>query len=400
MNMRSINNGQTQQTANTSILITATFCRLILNTSRRFIYPFAPAIGRGLGVPFTSVTSLIAANQFTGLLAMFIGPLSDRIGFRFMMLAGLGTMVVGMLAVGFFPFYSVALAAMLLAGLGKSVFDPALQAYIGERVPFERRGYVIGILEISWAASALAGIPAIGVLIDRFGWRAPFFTLGALGVAGIWLLRKKVPKEADDVSGSVNFKNVFDLLSRVIKERPVLGALGFGFFMSAANDNLFVVYGVWLEQSFGLSIIGIGFGAGVIGGAELAGEFLTAAVSDRLGLKRSIMIGLIVTSAIYVVLPFAGSSVFTALSGIFILFVAFEFTVVSFLSLCTELSPGARATILSGFLAAAGLGRVVGAVLGGGVWLVGGIAATGIVSAIGTMAAFGALMWGLKYWNK
>ena len=47
-----------------SIVVT-TLCRLVLNTARRFVYPFAPALSRGLGVPLTAITSLIAINQAT-----------------------------------------------------------------------------------------------------------------------------------------------------------------------------------------------------------------------------------------------------------------------------------------------------------------------------------------------
>ena len=46
---------------------------------------------------------------------------------------------------------------------------------------------------------------------------------------------------------------------------------------------------------------------------------------------------------------------------------------VTSLSLCTELLPGFRATMMAGFLAAAGVGRVLGALMGGAVWQAGGI---------------------------
>ncbi len=161
-----------------------TFCRLLLNTTRRFAYPFAPALSRGLGVPLTAVTSLIAANQITGILALLFGPLGDRWGYRIMLLAGLGLLAVGMLAGSFLPYYGMILVALFLAGLGKSIFDPAIQAYVGERVPYERRGMIIGIMEMAWAGSSLVGIPLVGLLIDRLGWRAPFFVLGGLGLLG------------------------------------------------------------------------------------------------------------------------------------------------------------------------------------------------------------------------
>ena len=57
----------------------ATVCRLVLNTARRFAYPFAPVLSRGLGVPITAITSLIAVNQATAIIGMFFGPIADSV---------------------------------------------------------------------------------------------------------------------------------------------------------------------------------------------------------------------------------------------------------------------------------------------------------------------------------
>ena len=123
----------------------------------------------------TGVTSLIAVNQATSILGLFFGPLADRFGYRLMMLGGLSLLVLGMFTAGVLPYYGVVLAAIFLAGLAKTVFDPAVQAYTGERIPYRRRGLAIGLLEFSWAGSTLLGIPLIGLLIDRWGWRLIFF---------------------------------------------------------------------------------------------------------------------------------------------------------------------------------------------------------------------------------
>ena len=153
------------------------------------------------------------------------------------------------------------------------------------------------------------------------------------------------------------------------------------FFISVANDNLFVVYGIWLEQSFSLSIVALGLGTGMIGLAELLGELMTAVLADRIGLKFAVGGGLIASIFGYLILPFAGLTLPGALTGLFIVFFFFEFTMVCFLSLSTELVPTQRATMMSIILAAAGLGRVAGALIGGAVWLAGGIAATAVTSA-------------------
>ena len=378
----------------------AVFCRLVFNTARRFAYPFAPVLSRGLGVPLTAVTSMIAVNQATAMLGLFFGPVADRLGYRLMMLAGLALLVGGMFAAGFLPFYGMVLVALFLAGLGKSMFDPAVQAYVSERVPYRRRGMAIGFLEVAWAGSTLVGIPLVGLLMASFGWRSPFFAMGGLGLLGIVLVRLLMPpkeKQSGLQRSSVGFRGAW---RQLIVERRALGALGFAFFASVANDNLFVVYGAWIEQAFDLSIVALGLGTGVIGIAELLGETLTATLSDRLGLKRSVIVGLVLSTACYAILPFCGRTISMALAGLFLTFITFEFMIVTSISLTTELLPGSRATMLSGCLAAAGIGRVTGALIGGPIWLAGGILATGMVSAAASAMALISLVWGLQGWQR
>jgi predicted MFS family arabinose efflux permease len=80
-------------------------------------------------------------------------------------------------------------------------------------------------------------------------------------------------------------------------------------------------------------------------------------------------------------------------------FLAFEFTIVTAFSLSTEILPDARATMVSGIVAAISVGRVVGALVGGRVWLAGGLAATGLISAVVSGLALACLAWGLCGWR-
>jgi DHA1 family inner membrane transport protein len=381
-------------------LAVTTLCRLVLNTARRFVYPFAPALSRGLGVPLTAITSLIAVNQATAVLGLFFGPLADRLGYRLMMLTGMTLLVAGMFTGGLFPFYGVILVALFLAGLGKSIFDPALQAYVSERVPFHRRGLAIGFIEYSWAGSTLLGIPLIAVLIDRLGWRAPFFVMSGLGILGILALSILIEKTGQKKVHRPSLPVFRGAWRQLLRERAALGALSYSFWISAANDSLFVVYGAWLENQFGLSIMALGLGTAVIGIAELSGESITAALADRLGLKRSVLGGLTACIICYSILPFLSQTLGMALTGLFFLFLTFEFTIVTGLSLFTELVPASRATMMASYLASGGVGRVVGALIGGPIWLAGGIYATALVSAAISGLALVSLIWGLRGWQK
>lgn len=380
-------------------IIGATFFRLVTNTARRFVYPFAPAFSRGLGVSLTAITSIIAINQVTALIGAVIGPFSDRLGYRRMMIAGMAMLGLGMIAAAIFPLYAVVLVALFLAGLGKSIFDPAVQAWASNRVPYHRRALVIGILEISWASSTLIGIPLVAILMDRYGWQSPFLAMGLLGCTGMIGLFFLIPADPIDGGPSLSRQSIVGAYRKLLSSRPALGALGFAFFTSAGNDNLFVVYGAWLEKSFGLDLLALGLGTSLIGLAELAGEGLTASLSDRLGLKRAVILGGSLSMLSYFSLPLSAISLPVALTAMAVLFLLFEFAMVSSLSLCTELLPNLRATMMSGFLAMAGIGRAVGALMGGVVWQHGGIFATGSISGLLTLMGIVCLVFGLRQWK-
>ncbi|MCG8335675.1 MAG: MFS transporter [Proteobacteria bacterium] len=380
-------------------IVIVTLSRLLLNTAKRFIYTFAPALSRFLGVPLTSITSLIAINQGISVLGIMFAPLGDRFGYKLLMLGGLASLTAGLFAAGILPVYATLVFTVIVAGLGKTIFDPAIQAYVGIRVPFERRGLVIGILELAWAGSTIVGIPLAGLLIDKAGWQYTFIFFGALSLLCFILILVIVPWDKGINSQGTSQVKMLQLWKNLLKNRAALGALIFSFFISIANDNIFVIYASWLESSFALSIVALGIGTSVIGFSEIVGEMGTALFADRIGLKKAVIAGAIGSIISFILLPFFDGSLFSALIALFFIFLTFEFTVVCTISLGTELSLDSRATMMSGIFALAGIGRMIGAVIGGPIWINGGLWATGLVSAGCTFLGLIGLVWGLKGWK-
>jgi predicted MFS family arabinose efflux permease len=381
-------------------IIAVMFFRLLLNTGRRFVYPFAPALSRGLDVPLAAITSIIATSQLTSLLGFFSGPLADRIGYRFMMRTGLAFLAVGMLLCGLLPTYWPVFIGLVVASFGKTIFDPAIQAFIGRNVPFARRGRVIGAVETAWAGSTLVGIPALGLIIERLGFNASFYILAFLGAMGWIFISRVIPPDEPTNRTTQKKESLTASLKQLVRIRPAAGMLAFGFWISIANDSLFVVYGAWFEQEFLVSLVTLGFSTVAIGAAELLGESITALFADRLGLKRAVVCGLCLVMCAYLLLPIIGRSLPSAMIGMFCVFLAFEFTIVTSFSLGTELMPGARATMMSGFYATAGVGRMIGVLIGGLLWSFGGITAVAWSSAGFTLLGLGSFVWGLHGWRQ
>jgi len=380
-------------------ILTITLFRLLLNTSRRFVYPFAPALSRSLDVPLAAVTSIIAAGQLTSLLGVFAGPLADRFGCRMMMRAGLAILALGMVFCGLVPLYWPVFAGLVVASFGKTIFDPAIQAFVGNNVSFERRGRIVGIIETAWAGSTLIGIPALGLIIDHIGLRQSFFLLGLLGAVGWLVLGLVIPRDQTSPTLVKNRISLWASMKQLFRIRAAAGMLLFGFFISVANDCLFVVYGAWFEKDFNISIVALGFSTIAIGSAELLGEFLTAMFSDRIGLKRAIVIGPLAAISAYLMLPVIGQSLALGMAGLFLVFLAFEFTMVTSFTLCTEVIPQTRATMMAGYYAISGAGRMIGVLVAGMVWSWAGIKGVACVSAGLTLVGLAALLWGLRDWS-
>jgi MFS transporter, DHA1 family, inner membrane transport protein len=381
-------------------IIAVTFFRLSLNTARRFVYPFAPALSRDLDVPLSAITSLIALNNATGLLGIATGPLADRWGCRNMMRTGLALLAVGMLLCAAMPAYGVVLVGLFLAGMGKIVFDPAVQAFVGHRIAFKRRGLAIGAIETAWAGSTLIGIPLTALLINQFGLRWSFMAMALLGALGFFVLVRVLPPDNASASNPVNSAGFISVWRQLIRERAAVAMLGVAFWISMANDNLFVVYGIWLEHDFGVGLLALGLSTTVIGAAELTGESFTAVGADKFGLKRSIAIGLILAIASYAMLPFISASLYPALLGLFLVFLSYELVVVCSFSLSTELMPASRATMMAAISVAMGLGRMMGALIGTPLWFYGGLKAVTFTSAATTLLALACFVWGVRHWDR
>jgi predicted MFS family arabinose efflux permease len=240
----------------------------------------------------------------------------------------------------------------------------------------------------------------MALLIDRAGWQPAFFSLGAAGLLGLVLVAAVIPSPAPAAVGEKSALDIRRAFQELMSSRAALGIAGFAFLFNAAMDNLFVVYGVWLESAFGLSLLAVGAGTSVIGAAELSGEFFTAGLADRIGLKRTAIGGVSACIVMFAALPFAARTVPLALAMLFVLFFFFELSIVTIVSLTTEVLPGRRATMIASYYAAAGLGRVAGAVLGGALWQGAGIAGICIISAGLNGLALVLLGRGLKGWRE
>ncbi len=341
--------------------------RLAINVTRRFPYPFVSPIGAAFGVSADSIQNVIALTNGAGLFSPLFGTLSERYGKKTVMTGALVMMTAMSLLGALFADYGVFVLVMFGFSVGKIIYDPTFQAYIGDVIHFSRRARVMGIAELSWALSLVIAAPVAGFLLDVSSLRAIFFFLAILlggSAIAFWLL-------VAPSGGSRERARIMNPLAaiRVVSAHPhALFALLFTVCLTASHEIFYINYGLWMEDSFGLVLAALGAVTIVIALAEVIGEFIVITVADRFGAKRASMCGILIAAVCFLIIPVLSFSLPAAMFGIFVMFISIETAIVSALPLFSELLPQARAVMMSANVGAHSLGRVAGAALGAGLY--------------------------------
>lgn len=365
-------------------LAVLTLARLFINSCLRMIYPFAPALARGLGVPLETIYALVSLRNMTGLLGPLFTPLSERFGRRPVMAVGMVVFALSLLLVAQVSTVWALAAALIISGLIKVIYDPAMQSYLGDSVPYQQRGKALAVTEFSWAGAFLLGAPTVGWLIQRGGWQAPFFWLAVGGLIAAVLIWRVLPPAQHGERRLVKLSHTWQVLRQ---NRVIWAAVLFVVLEMAANEIFFIVYGDWMEDSFGLTLTGLGLATTVIGVAELSGEVIAGFSVDRFGKRPVVITSGLLAAVAYFLISYSAVSLSSALVTMVFLFIMFEITAVGTVPLLTQLVPSARAVVMAMILAAAAVGRSLGSLLGPWIWEQGGLRLNTLTAAVLTLIA-------------
>lgn len=312
--------------------------RFVSNAGVRYPYSFLASLARGAGISVNALGWVLFVREITGVGAPLVGRLADRRGADRLLVGasilGAASLIAGMLG-------AVGLAVGLVAfGVAKLTYDVAMNAWIAEHVAYERRGQAIGMVEVTWAASALVALPLLGLLIDRVGWWAAGGGLAVLAVplATVIFLRRPETIVGDGTTSTAR---------RPQFTPGIIATLAAFCFVTSASQFLIVGHGLWLDDVYGLDPAQIGLAVMVVGAIEAVGSTGSSRFTDQWGKRRSVLGGtILMTLAMAALAVMPEPSLPLGLALLATAFLGFEFALVSALPLITELDPGARAQVM------------------------------------------------------
>jgi predicted MFS family arabinose efflux permease len=335
--------------------------RFAQDSASRAPLPFLGVIAAAYGQDIGAVSWLSIALTLAGLVSPLTSILSHRFGSRRMVFWPPLVFVIACAFLPFAPSFASVIALFIAISVTKAMFDPQVQTFIAERVPFERRGTVIGVLELSWALSFIIGAPVFGLLVDRVSWSAPFVLMGGialLGMLAVWFYVRPA-MAGPDVNASFSLEPW-----RTVWSKPRARSFwAFTLGIMLAAQMPFLVYPSWMKAHFHLSNGQLGLVSTVIGVADVIAELLVIAFLDRIGKRRAVMIAGAFYTLAFGLFWALSASLPGMMVALFCIYLGFEFTLVASLPIASETVPDARVAMMGWNTAATAAGRIIGSLI-------------------------------------
>lgn len=280
-------------------------CLLSYNLVRM---PALALFAESLGAGPETIGLVVSVSTLTGvLLKLPAGTLSDTYGRRLLMGAGILAFSLPPFAYPFVSDLEVLTGLRAVHGLATAIFGPTALAAVAEMYP-ERRGAALGWYTASTQAGALFGPVLGGWLVYTVGFPSTFVSAGVFGCLGLALF----------------FTLQFQTSPRRNGERrlwPALAVMWGGFrtvarngrvLMTSATDGAKMIANGALMAFLPLYGVSVGLNPGEVGllfGMQGITSFLSkpamGRLSDKVGRRPLILLGLLICAGTFVLIPHA-----------------------------------------------------------------------------------------------
>lgn len=170
---------------------------LVNNLNDGVSWGLFPLLFAAHGMPIESIAFLVALYPAVwGAGQLLTGPLSDRLGHRGLMTAGMLVQGIALIGVAAGRSWGLWLPAMIALGIGTALVYPTFLSAVSHHTPPSWRATAIGAYRWWRDLGYVAGAILAGVLADRFGLATSILTVGLITILSGLLLASTYREEA------------------------------------------------------------------------------------------------------------------------------------------------------------------------------------------------------------
>jgi predicted MFS family arabinose efflux permease len=310
----------------------------------------------------------------------FLVPLGDIVERRRLICTILLGTAIALAACAASPSFGTLAAALAAVGVLSVVAQIVVPLASTLAAP-EERGQVVGTVMSGLLVGILSARTLSGLVAQLGGWRLVFGLAAGLMVALSLALARMLPtvSATEQVRYRAALRSVLTLIARepVLRQRMVLGALGFGCFSV-----------LWTSIAFLLGSPPYGYDEAVIGLFGLAGAAgaliapVAGRLTDRGHGRRALGAFLLVLLASWALLALGRSSLLALIAGIVVLDLGVQGAHISNQAAIYRLRPEARSRLTTAYIVSMFLGGIAGSTLSTTIYTAAGWTATCVLGAV------------------
>src|SRR5438093_3297473 len=154
----------------------------------QLVAPLLPLIARDLGTtPGHAGIIVTTYSLAAAVFALFVGPLSDRIGRKKILISGLAVFTLTSFLTYHVSTFGALIILRALTGLSAGTLSTCSLSFAGDYYPYNQRGRAMGVLSMGYFVAFVVGVPAGALAAARLGWQWVFACL-AIGSAVVFVI--------------------------------------------------------------------------------------------------------------------------------------------------------------------------------------------------------------------
>lgn len=185
-------------------LLALCLCAFGIGTGEFVMPGLMPAVAAGIGVDLSTAALLVSGYACGVAVGGPILTLSTMaVGRRDLLLAVMGLALAGNLACALAPSYPMLLAGRLTGAVAHGAFHGIASVVACSLASEDRRGRAVSLIGAAVTLATIMGVP-VGIVIGQaLGWRATFWSTGALALIGLLAVLLTVPADRGDRSTQI-----------------------------------------------------------------------------------------------------------------------------------------------------------------------------------------------------
>ncbi|KXZ19967.1 MFS transporter [Bacillus atrophaeus] len=330
--------------------------------------------------------------------APLLVPIGDKYSRELCLMIGLSLFIIGTVICAAAQDLYTFFLGRALSGLAAGAFVPTAYAVVGDRVPYQYRGKVMGLIVSSWSLALIFGVPLGAFIGGSLNWRWTFWIFAFLGLLVLALVLYEARGSASGKAGQENGEQPAGTFLQALRVPRVPVYITITFCNMTGFYGMYSYLGTYLQQVFSggntvaglfIMIYGIGFSMSVFSGKA----------ADRFGKMRSLVIAMAVLSILLACLPYAPKSLPLLCIGLLIWGVMQSLTVTLLSTILSDCSQHHRGKIMAFYSLASNLAVTLGSAVMGPVYIRYGYSFVGLICAAITLCGFVLSVYGYKRYS-